>query len=98
MSAAREAVPLLRDEGMLFWFFDHMALRSALGGRTKDAVLICGYADARYRETGHPREPIAREAVNRLEVLSFPKREFEQSARVGAQLSEAQIVNLALRG
>jgi hypothetical protein len=98
---AKEAVPLLRDEGMLFWFFDHLALRSALAGRTKDAALISGYADALSREFGRPRDPVGREAVKRLTSLlkqSFSDIEIEQLARIGAQLSEMQVVNLALGG
>ncbi len=99
LSRAKEAVPLLRDEGMLFWFFDHLALRAGLAGRTKDACLIAGYADALSREFGRPRDPMAREAVDRLTALlkkSFSEREIGQFGRIGAQLSEAQVVNLAL--
>ncbi len=96
---AKEAVPLLREQGMLFWFFDHLALRAALAGRTRDAALISGYADALSREFGRPRDPIGNEAVTRLAALlaeSFSRADIEQFARIGAQLSEAQIVNLAL--
>ncbi len=96
---AKEAVPLLRDEGMLFWFFDHLALRAGLAGRTKDAALISGYADALSREFGRPRDPVGRQAVDRLAALlkqSFSDAEIEQFTRIGAQLSEAQVVNLAL--
>ncbi|HEY3637105.1 MAG TPA: winged helix-turn-helix domain-containing protein [Rhizomicrobium sp.] len=96
---AREAVPLLRERGMLFWFFDHLALRAGLAGRTKDAALISGYADALSREFGRPRDPLGREAVGRLAAhlkQSFSDSEIEQFARIGAQLSETQVVNLAL--
>jgi hypothetical protein len=99
LSPANEAVPLLRDQGMLFWFFDHLALRAGLAGRMKDAALISGYADALSREFGRPRDPVGRLAVDRLAALlkeSFPDREIEDFARIGAQLSEAQVVNLAL--
>ncbi|HTT81873.1 MAG TPA: winged helix-turn-helix domain-containing protein [Rhizomicrobium sp.] len=99
LPAAEEAVPLLRDQGMLFWFFDHLALRAGLAGRTKDAALISGYADALSREFGRPRDPIGREAVGRLAALlkeTFSEQEIEQFARIGAQLSEAQVLNLAL--
>jgi predicted ATPase/DNA-binding winged helix-turn-helix (wHTH) protein len=98
---AKEAVPLLRDQGMLFWFFDHLALRAGVVGRMKDAALISGYADALSREFGRPRDPIGRQAVDRLTALlkqSFPDAEIEQLGRIGAQLSEAQVVNLALDG
>ena len=44
---------------------------------------------------------ITRDAVARLSVLlkeAFPEQEIEQLARIGAQLSEAQVVTLALAG
>jgi predicted ATPase/DNA-binding winged helix-turn-helix (wHTH) protein len=96
---AEEAVPLLREQGMLFWFFDHLALRAGIAGRTKDAALISGYADALSREFSRPRDPMGRQAVDRLTMLlkqSFSEAEIEQFVRIGAQLSEAQVVNLAL--
>lgn len=96
---AKEAVPLLREQGMLFWFFDHLALRAVLAGQAKDAALISGYADALSRDLGRPRDPIGRQAVERLALLlkdSFADSEIEQFARIGAQLSETQVVNLAL--
>lgn len=98
---AQEAVPLLRDHGMLFWFFDHLALRAAVAGRARDAALIAGYAEALSREFGRPRDPLGREAVDRLAALlkdAFPEPELKQFARIGTQLSEAQVVDLALGG
>jgi len=99
LSTAREAVPLLCDEGMLFWFFDQLALRSGLAGRIKDAALIAGHADAVFREFSRPREPIGQQASERLAALlreTLSHREIEQFGRMGAQLSENQIVALAL--
>ena len=96
---AKEAVPLLREKGILFWFFDHLALRAGLAGHTKDAALISGYADALFRELGRPRDPIAREAVDRLTARLkelFSDADIEQFGRIGAQLSEEQVVNMAL--
>jgi tetratricopeptide (TPR) repeat protein len=96
---AEEAVPLLREQGMLFWFFDHLALRAAFAGRVKDAALISGYADLLSREFSRPRDPMGRQAVDRLAALlkeSFSDADIEQFARIGAQLSETQVVNLAL--
>jgi predicted ATPase/DNA-binding winged helix-turn-helix (wHTH) protein len=101
LETAKEAVPLLRDEGMLFWFFDHLALRLALAGRTKDAVLLSGYADSLFGEFGRPREPVGQEAVDRLtEFLKglLPEHEIGQLRRMGEQLTEDQIVSLALSG
>ena len=96
LAPAREAVPLLRDEGMLFWFFDHLALRLGLAGRLKDAAMLSGYADSVFREFGRPREPVGREAVARLSKLLDADPEAAQLRRMGGQLGEAQAVALAL--
>jgi predicted ATPase len=99
LAAAREAVPLLRDEGMLFWFFDHLALRLALAGRIGDAALVAGYADSLFREFGRPREPVGEEAVRRLSKLletSLAADAIEDLRGIGKQLSETQVVALAL--
>ena len=99
LTAAQEAVPLLRDEGMLFWFFDHLALRLALVGNIKDAALVAGYADSLFKEFGRPREPVGEEAVNRLERIlraALSGSEIQQARAIGAQLSEDRVIALAL--
>lgn len=99
LTAARDAVPLLRDEGMLFWFFDHMALRLAIAGHLRDAALLCGYADAVFRKFGRPREPVGQEAVRRLsEILrtSLPGDEIEQLRGIGKHLGEDRVIAIAL--
>jgi len=98
---AREAAPLLRDEGWLYWLFDHLALRAGLGGRVKDAALIDGYTSAVYEECGRTREPMGRRAVERLTLVlsdALPAREITQLRRLGAQLTEDQVLSLALSG
>jgi tetratricopeptide (TPR) repeat protein len=99
LKAAREAAPLLRDEGSIFWLFDHLALCAALGGRARDAALIAGYADAVYEKFGRPREPMGRRAVERTTALlreTLGEPEFAALGRLGAQLSEDQALTLAL--
>jgi hypothetical protein len=99
LTAAQDAVPLLRDEGMLFWLFDHLALRSGFAGHTRNAALILGYANAIFREFGRPREPIGQEAIDRLLLLlrdTLPEQEIEQLGLMGAQMSENQIIAVAL--
>jgi tetratricopeptide (TPR) repeat protein len=101
LTMAREAAPLLRDHGRLFWLFDHLALRAELVGRTRDAARIAGFADASYRTSGHPREPIGRRAVERLATLlreALPADEIAQLHREGTRLTEDQAISLALRG
>jgi hypothetical protein len=68
-AAARDAVPLLQSAGMLFWLFDHLALRTALTGRARDAGLVAGYADAACRKFSRRREPIGERAVERTQLL-----------------------------
>jgi tetratricopeptide (TPR) repeat protein len=99
LTMAREAAPLLRDHGALFWLFDHLALRVALAGRARDAALIGGYADAVHEKSGHPREPMGRQARARLGALlheALPEEEIAQLTSLGAQLSEDQTLIIAL--
>lgn len=97
--AARDAAPLLRDEGVLFWLFDHVALRAALAGRMKDAAHIAGYADAVHEKFGRPREPMGQRALVRLDGLlrgALTADQTVQFRRMGARLTEDQALALAL--
>jgi predicted ATPase/DNA-binding winged helix-turn-helix (wHTH) protein len=98
--SAREAAPLLRDEGALFWLFDHLALRCGLAGRITDAALLAGYADNIYRNNDQSRWPMAQRAVERLRLLlhnTLPDDESIRLREIGAALSEDQAMTLALR-
>jgi tetratricopeptide (TPR) repeat protein len=100
LAAAQEAVPLLRDEGMLFWFFDHMALGLASAGHVRDAASVSGYADSLFRAFSRPREPIGQEAVNRLSKIlraSLSSDDVEQLRGMGKHLGEDRVIALALR-
>jgi tetratricopeptide (TPR) repeat protein len=99
LTAARQAVQLLRDEGMLFGQFDHLALRAGLAGRIKDAARIIGYADWIYRAAGRPREPIGERAATRLATLlatALGESDIAILKDEGALLSEDQAMALAL--
>jgi tetratricopeptide (TPR) repeat protein len=99
LDTARDAAPLLRDQGWLSWFLDHLALRAAAEDRMKDAARIAGYADADYRKLGRSREPIALQAVDRLHALlraALPEVEILQLRREGSLLTEQQALALAL--
>jgi predicted ATPase len=101
LTTAREAAPLLRDEGSLFWLFDHLALRSGLARRTTDAALLSGYADAIYKKTHYPREPMGHRAMERLRTLlqaTLPNQDITRLGKLGSQLSEDQAMTLALSG
>jgi hypothetical protein len=97
---AREAAPLMREHGRLFWLFDHLALRAGLAGHCKDAARIAGYADAVYRTFEHPREPIGQRAAERVLHLlreTLSAGDIAQLNLEGAQLTEDQAIALALR-
>src|SRR5207253_11492724 len=99
LTTAREAAPLLRDQGLLFWLFDHLALRSGLAGRVTDAALLTGYADAVHRKNDYPRWPIGRRAAEQLRILlreALPDDEIARLGEMGARLSEDQAVTLTL--
>lgn len=101
LAVAREAAPLLRDDGALPWLFDHLALRAGLARRMTDAALLAGYADAACQTLGHVREPVGRNAVEHLSRLlrdSLPDDDIAELSRIGAQLSEDQAMTLAFGG
>lgn len=96
---AREAAPLLRDYGRLFWLFDHLALLAALDGRAKDAALIAGYSNAVYEKSGRTREPMGHRAIERATALlqdALPEDEITHLCRLGCQLNEEQATTIAL--
>ncbi|HEY4114708.1 MAG TPA: winged helix-turn-helix domain-containing protein [Rhizomicrobium sp.] len=98
LAAAREAAPLLRDDGRLFWLFDHLGLCAALDGRFRDAALLSGYAEGVYRKFGRIREPMSRSAMERTASLlsdALPEDEVAELCSFGARLSETQALDLA---
>ncbi len=100
LTAARQAAPLLRDEGMLFWLFDHFALRAGLAGQMADAARFAGYADAAYRKHDEAREPIAilaRERLNQLLRQALQDAEIAQLNHEGSLFIEEQAMTLALQ-
>ncbi|HEY2447193.1 MAG TPA: hypothetical protein VGI20_15775, partial [Rhizomicrobium sp.] len=99
LTAAREAAPLLREDGRLFWLFDHLALRAALAGRARDAALVAGYSNAVHEKSARVREPMGRHAMERMTPLlrdALPDTEIAQLERLGARLSEEQAITIAL--
>jgi predicted ATPase/DNA-binding winged helix-turn-helix (wHTH) protein len=99
LTAAREAAPLLRDDGRLFWLFDHLGLCAALHGRARDAALIAGYAGAVHQKFKRPREPMGRNAMEHTILLlrdALPDQEIAELGRLGARLSEDQAITIAL--
>jgi predicted ATPase/DNA-binding winged helix-turn-helix (wHTH) protein len=99
LATARLAVPLLREEGMLFGLLDHLSLRAALAGRLTDAARIIGYSDAAHQAANRPREPIGKRAANDVCHLLQDGLPEDQIARLkdeGAHLTEDRVAALAL--
>ena len=99
LSASREAAPLLRDEGVLFWLFDHLALRAALVGRANEAPQLAGCTDAVHQKFGRPREPKGQRALEQLNSVlehAATAGDIAEFRRMGARLTEDQALALAL--
>jgi tetratricopeptide (TPR) repeat protein len=99
LRAAGEAAPLLRDDGSLYWLFDHLALRCGVAGRAADAALLAGYSQAVYRKMDHPREPMGSRAASRLRIILcdvLPDKEIAYLDSMGACLTEDEALTLAL--
>lgn len=96
---AREAATLLREEGMMFWMYDYLALRLAQKGRHSDAAVILGYGNYLFEQSGRAREPIGIEAVIKVgelcrEVMS--DAEIKELMVSGGHLSEDKALALSL--
>jgi tetratricopeptide (TPR) repeat protein len=100
LAAAREGFPLLRDEGYVWIFADHVALRAALAGHGSDAARIAGYADAVRAQKQAPREPTEARARARLQTWLEERigpSELGRLFAAGAELGEDDVCRLALQ-
>lgn len=98
LTVAREAIPLLRDDGPPI--FDHLALRAALAGKLREAARLIGYADSAHKASSRPREPIERRAAMRVSKIlraALSGKEVGRLKREGAALSEDQAISVALQ-
>jgi predicted ATPase/DNA-binding winged helix-turn-helix (wHTH) protein len=98
LAVAREAVPLLRDDGPPI--FDHLALRAGLAGKAKEAARLIGYAESMHKARSRPREPIERRAAARLSKIlgtALMQKEVSRLKREGAGMTEDQATDLALQ-
>lgn len=105
LDAAREALPLLREEGAHWFFFDPLALRVALIGRIEHAAQLAGYSDASFLaqtgDTTSPRAPGKARARARLLDLLHAKLHPDDLARLlaeGAKLGDDEACRIALEG
>lgn len=98
---AREALPLLLENGSAWVFVPHMALCAALRGRLSDAARLSGYTSRTWTEqhaTPSPVEIYASERLHSILAASMPPDEIERLRAEGAKLSEAEAAELALAG
>jgi hypothetical protein len=96
--AAREAVPLCREDEYIDWIFPHLALRVAKAGRPDHAAQLWGYAD-RVAGSAADRQVNEQRAANTLVALLRDTMEpvrLEQLMAAGRYLSEDQAITLAL--
>ena len=101
LAAAREGLPLVREDGSAWIFADHVALRAALAGKLSDAARLAGYSDCTWsakEATRQPNEARARERLHALLRKNFRADELEGLLAEGATLSEDDAVRLALEG
>jgi hypothetical protein len=99
LEAAREALPLLRDQGNAWVLLDHVALRAAAAGKFRNAAQIAGYADAANAANETSRQPNEARARDRLQKILSGKLTHQELERLfveGAKLSEDEVCRIAL--
>jgi predicted ATPase/DNA-binding winged helix-turn-helix (wHTH) protein len=100
LAALREGLPLARAHGFAWYYFDHVALRTALAGRIGDAARLGAFADAAYaakQTTREPNEARARERLHSILRDKLARTELEHLLAEGAALGEDEACVLALR-
>jgi predicted ATPase/DNA-binding winged helix-turn-helix (wHTH) protein len=95
----REAAPILREAGLLFWLYDKFALRLALDGRQSDAAVVAGFAFAVLEKSGRFGEPLAvrvREMLNDELRRAMSDNVMKQLIESGKYLTEERAISLAI--
>lgn len=97
--AVRDAIDVLRAQGILWWLGDHLAWLAAQRGQWADAARLHGWSDACATRNHAPRGPVVKAARDRLRARL--EREFDGSALArllseGARLSDDDVVDKAL--
>jgi predicted ATPase/class 3 adenylate cyclase len=100
LAAAREALPIVREDGSAWYYLDHMALRLALSGKFEDAARVEGYTDGVFRTQGmDTRQPNEDRLRKRLLAILHEKLAPDDLARLlaeGATLSGEEACRLAM--
>jgi predicted ATPase/DNA-binding winged helix-turn-helix (wHTH) protein len=99
LAAAREGLPLLREEGYAWLFGDHVGLRAALAGKLANAARLAAYADSAYAGNAAARQPNEVRARKRLQALLHEKLAPDEVQRLfaeGAKMNEDEACRRAL--
>ena len=97
--AAREGLPLVKEDGSAWIFADHVALRAALAGKISSAARLAGYSQHTWTANEATRQPIEARAHERLCAILREKLdpgELERLLAEGAKLGEDEACRLAL--
>ena len=100
LAAAREALPIVWEDGSAWYYLDHIALRLALSGKLEDAARVEGYTDGIFRAQGMDmRQPNEDRLRNRLLAILQEKLAPDDLARLlaeGAALGDEEACRLAM--
>jgi non-specific serine/threonine protein kinase len=97
--AAREGLPLVKEDGSAWIFADHVALRAALAGKVASAARLAGYSQHTWTANEATRQPIEARAHERLCAILREKLdpgELERLLAEGATLGDDEACRLAL--
>jgi tetratricopeptide (TPR) repeat protein len=101
--SAREGLRVarqVRNEQIIAWALQHLALLSALGGDARRALKLLGYVDAQYTALGTQREPTEQWGYDKLMAVvreQLSETDLEKLTVEGAAWSEDQAVEEALK-
>ena len=93
LRTACDALPLVDEAGMAFWFYDHLAALAAELGADENAALLLGHADASYTSQNDYRQPTEQHAyAHAMQLLRerMPARQLQRLLRAGRAMSAAQ--------
>jgi predicted ATPase/DNA-binding winged helix-turn-helix (wHTH) protein len=99
LATLSEGLPLLRVQGYAWYFFDHVALRSALAGRIATAARLTAFVDATYaakQTTREPNEARVRERLHAMLRAKLAPAELQRLLAQGATLDEDEACRMAL--
>jgi predicted ATPase/DNA-binding winged helix-turn-helix (wHTH) protein len=101
LDAVRDAIAVLRVQGVLWWLGDHLAWLPAQRGDWAGAARLHGWSDAQAVRHRAPRGPVIQAARDRLRnrlESELAAGQLERLLQVGAGLDDDAVVAAALGG